>query len=287
MNIRIILIWQGCRSTLKPKDFFRRVSMKIQKWIRIFSIITVTAVSLTVFSMAQQPQGGGDKKVEIPSEDRTEAEKPEDSYLAKFHAQDVVEKLIRRNLEQIYLLNVIKTNFKDKGWGEQYDKVYKGYKDALDFYYKRRIIDARVKLEENRKAIGDLLRIIALEFNKETEAMLADCSTKILELHLDARTRSNPDKNNELNLNQMRLRIAYGQLDDGVNSFENHNYETAVYHYRVSKSYAIRILENIYIVQSDNTQKIAEKQKEAKEKYKVHKADNLNRIFEKKEEEKK
>jgi hypothetical protein len=79
----------------------------------------------------------------------------------------------------------------------------------------------------------------------------------------------------------MRLKIGYGQLDDGLQAFEDHNYETAIYHYRVSKTYAIRILENIDVVQSMDAKTVAEKQKETKEKYKVQKADNLNRIFEK------
>jgi hypothetical protein len=223
----------------------------------------------------------GTAKPETPTEDRTEGERPGDNYLDKFYAQDIVEKLIKRNLEQIYLLNVINTNFKDKGWDGKYKEAYDGYKVALEFYYKRRLIDSRVKLEENRKVISDLMRLIAEDYKKATEVMLDECATKILVLHLDATTRSNIDKNKELINNQMRLKIGYGQLDDGLQAFEDHNYETAIYHYRVSKTYAIRILENIDVVQSMDAKTVAEKQKETKEKYKVQKADNLNRIFEK------
>jgi len=100
--------------------------------------------------------------------------------------------------------------------------------------------------------------------------MLTECAEKIMAMHLNSTTHSDPDKKKALFLNQMRLKIAYGQFDDAINSTINHNYETAVYHYRVSKTYAIKILEQLS--KPDERENLVKK-------YKVHKADNLNRIL--------
>lgn len=254
--------------------------MKIQNLIKSLSVILAAIFIFSTLALAQQE---GDRP-ETPTLDRNQAERPEDSYLARFHARSVVDTLMKQNLEKIYLINVIQSNFPDKGWGDDYDTVYNGYKEGMEFFYKRQIIDARVRLEENRKAISDLLRVIAEDYREETEQMLGGGAEKVLALHLDATTRTNPDKSNELHLNQARLRIGYGQLDDGVNAFVRHNYEAAIYHFRVAKSYAIRIHEHIpstdqIVLPSDDAETIAEKQREVKEQYQVHKADNLNRIF--------
>ena len=69
-----------------------------------------------------------------------ESRRPEDNYLAKFHAIDIVNKLMKKNLEHIYLLKVIVTNYKDKGWQKEYDEAYSGYKLAMELYYRRNII---------------------------------------------------------------------------------------------------------------------------------------------------
>jgi hypothetical protein len=103
--------------------------------------------------------------------------------------------------------------------------------------------------------------------------MLEECAGKILELHLEATTRSDPNKHKNLYQNQMRLRIAYGQYDDGVKSQVDKNFETSIYHFRVAKSYAIKILEDL----------AGDKAKDVQEKYKYDKADNLNRVFDKKD----
>ena len=85
-------------------------------------------------------------------------------------------------------------------------------------------------------------------------------------------TRSDPNKNRELFHNQMRLKISYAQMDDARASRIARNPEVALYHYRVAKTYAIKIIEAL----SDPKDADANKQK-----YDVHKADNLNRILKK------
>ena len=200
-----------------------------------------------------------------------ESRRPEDSYLAKFHAMDVINVLMKENLEQIYLLKVIVTNYKDKGWENDYKKAYEGYKVAMETYYQRNVIYSRLYFEENKKFIMDLMKKIAEDYKKQTNDMLHDCASKIMELHLDERTRSDPSKTEELFKNQMRLRISYGQYDDAQSSFISNNYVSTILHYRVAKTYAIKILEDL--AKPEETDK-------EKDKYKIHKADNLNRIFE-------
>ncbi len=200
----------------------------------------------------------------------TEANRPEDSYLAKFHAIDVVNKLMKDNLEKIYLLNVMTQNFGEGNVRDVYKKCYQGYKKAMQYYYRRNVIYSRVEFEKNRKALQDLLRKLANTYKKKTDQMLDICATKIMLQHLDATTRSNPDKHRSLQLNQMRLRIAYGQFDDADGRMKDHLYDISIYHYRVAKSYAIKILAELS--KPDERKKLLEQ-------YKVDRADNLNRIF--------
>lgn len=201
-----------------------------------------------------------------------EAERPEDSYLAKSHAQEVVERLMKTNLEQIYLLKVINSNFSDKGYDDEYKKAYDGYKKGLSLYYQRNRIYSRHELEKNKEVISTLLKRISDDYRKDTAELLDQCAEQIMMLHLDATTRSDPNKNDELYKNQMRLRIAYGQFDDAERAIVEHKPDTAIFHFRVAKSYGIKILEDL----SNPDERDA-----VKEKYKVHKADNLNRIYEK------
>ncbi len=210
------------------------------------------------------------------SKKHNEAERPEDTYLAKFHAQDVVAKLMKKNLEQVYLLKVIKMNFKDKGWDEDYKKAYAGYKKGMELYYKRNLIYSRLELENNKKDLQKILKKVALVYKDKSLKMLEECAGRILALHLEATTRSDPNRHDHLYANQSRLRIAYGQYDDAISAITSKHFETSIYHFRVAKSYGIKILESL----------AGEKIKDVKDKYKFDKADNLNRIFEIKEEKK-
>jgi len=253
--------------------------MKIFNFKKLIAFVFLFSFTLSSALIAQDKKKTDEPKLNpdgsYSSTKYNEAERPEDSYLAKFHARDVVEKLMKTNLEQIYLLKVIVSNFKDQNWKADYDKVYAGYKKATELFYKRNLIYSRVEYENNRKAISDLMKKMTTAYEKDTQTMLNICATQILQLHLNASVRSDPNKNTDLFNNQMRLRIAYGQFDDAIAAMVDKKYETALYHFRVSKSYAIKILEDI--APTDKKQGI-------KDKYKFHKADNLNRIFEKQKE---
>jgi len=218
------------------------------------------------------------------SQDKNEnldpAEKPDDSYLAKFHAQDVSDKLIKKNLEQIYLLNVVIANFDQGGWKSEYDKINEEYKKGIEYYYKRDVIMSRHWLEKNKETIAELMKKMADQYNKDTQAILDECHKQVITIHMDQTTRSDPNRFRELMDSQMKLRIAYGQMDDAINEYTDKNYEMSIYHYRVAKAYGIRILEMVAISDEDSGKSGGLKLKDIKEKYKKDKADNRNRIYE-------
>lgn len=234
--------------------------------------------SLSSFSQELKTDGSDNM-----DENFTQAEKPDDSYLAKFHAQEVVQKLIKKNLEQIYLLNVIVTNFPKDDWKAQYDNIYKEYKRAIELYYKRDMIFARVWFEKNQKSIDDLMKKMSDQYKKDTQSILDKCHEQIVSLHLSQKTRSDPNKYRELLDNQMRLQIAYGQMDDAENEYIAKNYEASLYHYRVAKTYAIGIMEDVAIAEAGKTRDDGitpiPELKKVKDDYKVDKADNRNRIY--------
>lgn len=241
----------------------------------LISLILAFSISASSQELKELDPKGSDKL----NENFNQAEKPDDSYLAQFHAQDVVSKLSSRNLEQIYLLNVIVTNF-DKGWKGDYDKIYEEYKRAIELFYKRDMIFARVWFERNQKSISDLMKKMTEQYNKDTQLILDDCHKQIVALHLNQKTRSDPNKFKELLENQMRLKIAYGQMDDAENEYTAKNYEQSLYHYRVAKAYGIRILEAVAYADESEGKTDGLKVKEVKDKYKKDKADNRNRIYE-------
>ncbi|HEY1406500.1 MAG TPA: hypothetical protein VF857_07835 [Spirochaetota bacterium] len=215
-----------------------------------------------------------------PADNYSEADRPEDNYLERFHALDICEKLVPENLEKIYTLNVITTNFKSQhaDWESDYQKVYKQYKEAVDLYYRRNIIYARVRLEENRTAINKLYEKIAKAYRDDCTDLLSKCADRILELTLGGENkssasdtsvrRSSPEVNKQIFINKMRIRIAWGEIYDGQRAVESGIPHVAIFHYRIAKGYAIRILEDL-----DNDK---EKNKGI---YDVSKADNLNRVL--------
>jgi hypothetical protein len=259
--------------------------MKLKKCVKLFSLIFVLSFVATTISFAQEAAttttttGGGQKAIEESTKNADgsytskvydEADRPEDNYLAKFHAQDVVYKLIKLNLDQIYLMKVIVTNFADKGWKADYDKVYEGYKRSMELYYKRNIIYSRVEFEKNRKEIQALQKKIIDEFKKDSQIMLNECADTVLMLSLDAQTRSDPNRNEELFANQLRLKIAYGQFDDALGAEISKYYEGSIYHLRMAKSYAIKILEDIAR---------PEEKEKVRDRFKIERADILNRVY--------
>ena len=249
-----------------------------KKKIFLFFMVAVLSFSLSASSqeVSELNTDGSDNM----NENFNQAEKPDDSYLAKFHAHDIAAKLIKKNLDQIYLLNVIVQNFPDNGWKTDYDKIYEEYKRAIELYYKRNIIFARVWFERNQNSISELMKKMSDKYKEDTQSIMDACHKEVVALHLNQKTRSDPHKNKELLNNQARIMIAYGQMDDAENAYMAKNYEQALYHYRVAKTYGIRILETVAYTDEAEKKEGGITVKEVKEKYKFHKADNKNRIYE-------
>ncbi|MBN2436940.1 MAG: hypothetical protein JXK07_16895 [Spirochaetes bacterium] len=237
-------------------------------------LLAVSLIIATAISIFAQEGGGGagapagvDEYALDPASEYSTADRPEDNYLARFHALDKIERLQKANLDKIFVLNVIKENFKDKGWDGDYNKVYEGYKRAMDLYYRRQPIYSAVKLEENKKHINQLYQKVSDEYKKDTIEMLNLCATHILELTLQANTASNPNSNRRLFDQILRLRVAYSEVDNAEEWRVKRQYHSSVLHYRIAKKYAIAILEDV-------------KPDEYIGKYQVHKADNKNRVLE-------
>ncbi|TAL36573.1 MAG: hypothetical protein EPN93_07025 [Spirochaetes bacterium] len=241
--------------------------MKLNVWMKALILCMAVCVAATTGVMAQDAKDAKkDEKSESAAREYTPATKPDDSYLAKFNAIDVCERLVRENLEEIYILKVISSNYKDQGWDKDYQGLYDGYKKGVGLFYKRDAINARVELEDNRKGIQALYKKISGYYKGQTEKLLSDCADAILNLSLDEKTKSDPNKNKVVFQNMMRLRIGYGQLDEAEANLIEGNFASSVYHYRVAKSYAIRIMEELDPEASKN-------------KFDTDKADNLNRIL--------
>jgi len=260
--------------------------MTLKKFFKIASIIFVISFFMFSLALAQEKAKDSEKKDEIKkmpdgsyrSKGHDEATRPDDNYLARYHAIDIVNKLMKQNLDEIFLLKVIVSNYTDKGWNADYDKIYNGYKDAMEQYYKRNIIYARDKLEKNRADIRELFKKIIEEYKKQAETLLGECSSKVLQLYLDVSSRIDPNRFDALYTNQQRLRVAYSQLDDAESAKFEKYFIGAIYHLRVSKAYGISILEDLAARPEDRDG--------IKNKYKVDKADVLNRIYAEKVEKK-
>ncbi|MCL1865234.1 MAG: hypothetical protein FWF73_05425 [Spirochaetes bacterium] len=243
---------------------------------KLFLTFVSLMLLFSLSAVSQDNKDHGDK----PNENFDQADKPDDSYLAKFHAQDISDKLLKKNLDLIYLLNVIISNFDQGGWKSDYDKIYEEYKKGVEFYYKRDVIMSRFWFEKNKQSISDLMKKMAEQYNKDTITILDECHKQIVAIHMDPKTRSDQNRSKELIDNQAKLRISYGQLGDAENEYNEKNYEKSIYHYRVAKAYAIRILEAVAYSDESEGKNNGLKVKDIKEKYKKDKADNKNRIYE-------
>ena len=235
--------------------------------IFLFSLVAVIAISFNAFSQQAAPTAPEKKAEKKASGDEfTEAERPEDNYLARFTAIKVSEKLMKKNLDNIHILRVIVSNFKDQGWDKDYNEIYENYKKGVGLYYRRDVIYSRVELEKNKSAINDLCKKMVQFYKKEALSMLQECADKILDFSLDEKNKFDPDKNRVLNQNIVRLWIAYGQLDESKRNYSDGFYRASILHLRNAKAYAITILEQL-------------DPEKSKGRFDVQKADNRNRVL--------
>lgn len=246
--------------------------------------MSLLVIFVFAFSLAYSQEKKGDgitKKADgsYRSDEYDQSNRPEDDYLAKFHAQDVVDDLIKRNMDELYLIQVIVANNSGKAeWNTKFKEQETQYKKALEQYYKRNVIYASDFMKKNQAGIREILQLIIKDYNAQCDTLLNEAASKVLELHMDPATRVNPDKKEQLDNNHGKLRVAYGQLDDAAKAEREKYLPGAVYHLRVARAYAISILEDLA---KDKTEK-----DNISKKYQVEKADNLNRVFNEQKEEK-
>jgi hypothetical protein len=259
--------------------------MNFLKSKKLIAVILITLFAVSV-SFAQEQQGSGEKKEKeedvVKNRDGTysttrfdEADRPDDSYLQKDHAFDIVPYQQRRNIEYLYRLKIIKDNANQAGWSienfeDDYQKCYDGYKKAMQYFYKKNYIYARLDFDLNYKDLKELMNKVAECYKSQVIDMLDECVDMILLAHMDEVRRADPEKNAALRKAQNRLRVAYNILDEADTMMIDKYFHPAVIQLRMSKAYCIKIME-------DFTK--PDKRDEVKEKYKIMKADNLNRIY--------
>ena len=257
----------------------------ISAGVFLFSTTHVVLNAQPADQTKQSSAGSGASKDQMDDPDSRMMR--EDNYLERFTAIETVERLMKENIEQIYLLRVIVTNFPESGWKADYDKLYETYKNGLQDYYKRRVISSQKSLLENKKQISELFKKANEKYRKDSEDMLDVCAKSVLIVSLNKLTRYDPDKHRQLNDNVMRLRVGYGQTDDAYEATVNHKYIYSIYHYRMAKAYAIAIMEDLIneeMIRKDfqeaDEQKAIQELVSKKNGFDIptHKADNQNRI---------
>lgn len=274
--------------------------------MRVFGVIML-ALCLMVATAVFAQEKPAEKKASDKDSDKWESsavqqerakykedQRPEENYLAKFKAQEIVEFLIKENLEKIYMLKVVVSNFPQDSWNKDYNTIYEGYKKAMTLYYKRDVIYSRVELEKNKKAINELYKKMSDKYREDTEKMMDVCAETILVISLNAKTKSDPNKMKQFYKNLMRVRIAYSQMDDAMSAYRDLQFQTSLFHFRVAKAYAIQLMEELLDKESLEKHKDLYSQEEyssfsklagEKDKFNlpIHKADNLNRILDEKQ----
>ena len=269
--------------------------MKV-KQLRSVSIIALCAGVLILLPIITNAQQAGQTNQATTTADSNydPAKDPDsrmlrsDNYLKRFEAVETVENLMKDNLERIYLLKVIISNFNEAGWKDEYTNIYKKYRDGLQNFYKRKVITSQNVLTENKKEIQDLFKKVELKYRKDSEEMLDVCAKAVLIVSLNKLTRYDPDKNKQLMENMMRLRVAYGEMDDAYEARVDHKYMYSIFHYRVAKTYAISIMNDLInnemkrkdMPDPDEEKMIDELiQKKNSLELPRHHADNLNKIY--------
>jgi hypothetical protein len=250
------------------------MKLKTTNMLCVVCFIVSLIIPSLVFSQAktgqqvkEQPKQQTTGKRVHPREEYAPDQRPEEDYLARFKGIEVSERLMKENLENIYMLKVIVQNFKDQGWEKDYNEIYEEYKKAVAKYYKRQVIYSRLELEKNRKHIDDVMKKIVAVYQDQTATMLDECADKILVFDLDDKSKNDPNKKRVLFRNMLRLWIAYGQVDDADNCVLDNANKNAVYHLRIAKAYGMNILEDL---SPEGTKR---------DDFRVYKADNMNRVL--------
>ena len=246
--------------------------MNFNKSKKLIAVILVTLFAAMV-AFAQERKEEDTVKNRDGSYSTTrydEAERPDDSYLAKDHAFDIVPYLQKRNLEYLYRLKIITTNFKQDGWEDEYKKCYDGYRKAMQYFYKKNYIYAKLDFDLNYKDLKELMRKAVEFYRSQLVDMLDECVDLTLEAYMDETRRADPEKNAALLKQQNRLRIAYNLLDEADFMSLDKYYHPALIQLRMAKGYCVKMLEDF--AKPDDLDGV-------KEKYKIMKADNLNRIY--------
>jgi len=249
--------------------------MNFLKSKKIIAVILITLFAVAVAFAQEQQEKREVDVVRNPDGSYSttrfdEAERPDDSYLAKDHAFSIVPYQQRKNLDYLYRLKIIISNYSDQGWDEDYQKCYDGYKKAMQYFYRKNYIYAKLDFDLNLKDLRELMRKVSEFYRDQATTMLDECVDLVLAAHMDEVRKSDPEKNAALFKAQNRLRIAYNLFDEAETMMVDKHYSSSIIQLRMAKAYCIKMMEDFAKPEDVDA---------LKEKYKVVKADNLNRIY--------
>lgn len=190
------------------------------------------------------------------------------TYLDKFHAHQVVRKLIKKNIKDIEFIEIIVKNF---GYIDNY-KLRKDYWKANLLVTAGEIIKAKTLFEKNRTDINNSLKIISTHYKKDTLKILEECIIRLSSMKIDTYNNDNSDKKDKLIKNQKRIKLAYEELKNAKHSFSKNQFKNSINLYRLVKKHAITVLKDI---------STKSEQRKVFNKYKIHIVDNQHEIYKK------
>jgi uncharacterized protein YeeX (DUF496 family) len=153
----------------------------------VFMFLAGILVSYPVYSQqaqttTEQPKAAAQqpgKEGYDPAKDPDSRMLRTDNYLQRFKAVESIDGLMKDNLERIYLLKVITSNFDVADWKQGYQNVYKQYRDGLQNFYQRRVITATNILEENRNLFLSL-KEVSEQYKKTPKRCLTWCKAVLI-----------------------------------------------------------------------------------------------------------
>lgn len=239
---------------------------------RLFiSLIVLSFFTQSLFSQAEN-------NPEKPSDENREEilKKNQASYLEKAQYRNISFVFKDKLLSDLRDLSVIVGNFGEQvpGSKESFEKLKKDYQNSVRYHYRRAYVISGKNFLEMYKESQDLFKKFAELYEKQAEDLIiqvADDITKIETANLEE-PEPDPRKSRLRDLEEARfkLKIASFQISQGDEMILDKRYADSLVHFRLAKDFALKIISDL------------EKDKEAREKrmeeYKIHLADNRNRV---------
>ena len=182
-------------------------------------------------------------------------ERQHGSYMEINHAKKSAMRLIDINKAELARLKVIVANFGTDAQKNRYEELSNNFKEGYKELYKRKYLEAETILLQNRTDIVALLKEMADLYQNQAGDILNRCADQLVEreLGIDPTSAGDPNAQTKVNRliidNNIRLLIAYDQLNMGDRYMVDEQYSSAIVHFRIAKMHGIQIL--IYLAETE------------------------------------